>query len=314
MKKYLLPLLIALSGCGTVRKVALRTATPVFEKSSESMMKEGNWDFFKESSAANVKLIELLWEQDQKNKPLLATLIKGYAGYAFAVHETLAFGDDVSGKDESENKKNAIQFYTRALDYGLLYLNESGISTSDLLSSDDEKLSKKINELGEDDVTALLYTAQAWGSLINLQKDSIPLVSQVPKVKLLFDRVCKLKPDIDNNVCDIFYAQYDCSRPKMLGGNPENGEKLFLAAIAKHPKNLLIRMSYIQYFLIPLMDGEKYEKEASLLREEIAKWDNMNRDNLQNESSYKDVPELNLYNAIAKKRFQLVEKYKSKIF
>jgi hypothetical protein len=278
------------------------------------MMKEGDWDFFRESSPANIKLIELLWEQDQNNERLLATLIKAYAGLAFTVHETLAFGDELAGTDDSAHKTNAIRFYTRALDYGLLYLNKKGISSTDLLSNDEEKLSRKLASLDDEDVTALIYTAQSWGSLINLQKDNIALISQVPKVKILFDRACKLDPDFDNNVCDIFFAQYDTSRPKMLGGNPENGEKLYLSSMAKHPKNLLIRMSYIQYFLIPLMDGEKYEKEASILREEIVKWENVNRDNLQDESAYKDVPKLNLYNAVAKKRFLMIEKFKQKIF
>lgn len=277
-------------------------------------MKESDWDFFRESSPANVKLIELLWEQDQNNKRLLSTLIKSYSGLAFTVHETLAFGDELAGTEDSVHKKDAIRFYTRALDYGLRYLSDKGISGNDLLSNDEEKLSKKLAELDEDDVTALIYTGQAWGSLINLQKDNIALISQVPKVKMLFDRACKLKPDLDNNVCDMFFAQYDSSRPKMLGGNPENGEKLYQSSMAKHPKNLLIRMSYIQYFLIPLMDAEKYEKEASVLKEEIAKWENVSRDNLQNESPYKDVPELNLYNAIAKKRFLMIEKHKQKIF
>lgn len=310
---YLL-LLTSLIGCSSMQKWAVRSSSPMFQRSSDSLLKEGNWEFFRTSAPGNIKFIELLWEQDQENLVLLSVLIKGYAGYAFSVPETLAFGDELAGIDESPWKKEAIYFYTRALDYGLLYLKKKEISHKDLLDANEVKLAQKLKDLEEDDVMALLYTAQSWGSLINLQKDNIALVSQIPKVKVLFDRVCKLKPDIDQNVCDIFYAQYDASRPKMLGGNPERAEKLYQEAILKHPKNFLIRISYMQHLLLPAFEQEKYEKEATALKHEIASWEDMNRDDLINKSPYRKSKELNLYNAIAKKRFELIEKYKAKIF
>lgn len=313
MVVYLLPILLAVSSC-SLQKMALRSSTPVFEKTSDSMMKEGNWDFFRKSSPGNLKFLELLYDQDPDNLRLLSVLIKSYSGYAFGVKETLVFQDELSGIEDSSHKKEALFFYTRTFDYGLFYLNKKGISSKDLLSNDEEALKKKIRKLDEDDVNALLYTAQAWGSLINLQKDNIALVGQVPKVKMLFDRVCEIKPDIDQNVCDIFYAQYEVSRPKMLGGNPEKGEQLFLAAIAKYPMNLLIRVTYLQFYVVPLMDEEKYEEQAKVLRLEFQKFSDLNRDSLENVSPYKDATKLNLFNSIAKKRFEIIEQNKKKIF
>lgn len=314
MLMRILPLFVLISSCGTLRKWALRTSTPVFEESSKTVMKESNWDFFQASTPGNLKFLEVLYDQDPSNMELLSVLIKSYAGYSFGVHETLAFGDELAGIEDSISKKDAIFFYTRVLDYGLVYLAEYGIQRKDLLSNDEENLTKKLLNIKKDQVRALLYTAQAWGSLINLQKDNVFLVSQVPKVKMMFDRVCSLEPEIDQNVCEIFYAQYEASRPKMLGGNPEKGERLFLEAIKKHPQNLLIRVNYIQASIIPMMDQEKYEKEAAILKTEFELWSNLQRDSLENVSPYRDNQELNLYNAIAQKRFQLIEKYKSKIF
>lgn len=302
MAIYLVPLFFALAGC-SLQKMALRSATPVFEESSRGMMKEGNWDFFKASAPGNIKFLELIWLQDKKNEELLSVLIKSYAGYAYTIHETLYLKDQISGDEESSSKKDAITFYTRALDYGVRYLDEKGISHKELLSSDDKKLKKKLESLGEEDFIAVLYTAQSWGSLINLQKDNVVLVSQLGQVKTLFDFVCSKKPDIDHNVCDIFYGQFYAGRPKMLGGDPEKGEELFLKAIKLHPKNLLLRLSYIQQVILPAMDAERYEKEAALLKEEITKWE----DSRSNSS-------LNLYNAIAKKRLEIIENNKKSIF
>lgn len=313
MGKLFLPLFFVISGC-SLQKMALRTTTPIFESSSEVMMKERNWDLLRESAPANLKFLEVLWENDKSNLKLLSVMIKNFSGYAFSVLETLALSDELQGIENSYWKKQAIDIYTRAFDYGLLYLKEKKIKSTDLLSNNEEILKDKLKKLDESDVIALLYTAQAWASLINLQKDNVSLVSQVSKVKIIFDRVCEINPSIDGNVCDLFYAQYYVSRPKMLGGDPVMGEKLFVEAIRKFPRNLLMRISYIQFYLIPTMDLEKYNKESTTLRSEINKWDDMNRDNLEDSSPYKDFKELNLYNSIAKKRYEIIEKYKDKVF
>lgn len=313
MPIYLLPLLLAFTSC-SLQKMALRSSTPILEKTSDSMMKEGNWDYFKLSAPGNLKFLELLYDQDPENMKLLSVLIKSYAGYAFGVKETLYFEEEMKNEDSSPEKFQAIDIYTRAFDYGMSYLKKKGIKSGDFLANDEEALKKKLQKLDEEDAIAVLYTAQSWGSLINLQKDNIALVSQIPKVKMLFDRVCEIKPDIDHNVCDIFYAQYEVSRPKMLGGNPEKGEKMFLEAIEKHPKNLLIRVTYLQQYIVPQGDLEKYETHAKLLHEEFLKFSDKNRDSLVDESPYKDVPGLNLYNAIAKKRFLIIDQNKKRIF
>lgn len=276
---------------------------------------ERSWDFFAESSAGNLKFLELLYLQDQSNTSLLPILTKGFAGYAYGVSETLYFGEKLLGDEDTLNKQNALQYYTRALDYGLEYLDRQGIKRKDLLELEDKQLIEKLDKkLGEEDFIAVLYTGQAWGSLINLQMDNIALVTQVPRVKILFDWVCKKDSKIENGVCDIFYAQYEASRPKMLGGDPKKAEELYLAAIKAWPQHLLVRLNYIQFLILPGFEQDKYESQAKVLKEEFAKWEDMNRDNLENQNEYRKSSALNLYNAIAKKRFLMIEKNKAKIF
>jgi hypothetical protein len=304
MRVIVLCALIFVTSCGTIQKWGMRSASPMFKKSSDELTKENNWDFFRDSAPGNLKFLELLYLQDKNNLTLLSVLVKGYAGYAFAVPETLAFGDELAGIEDSPYKQQALLHYTRALDYGLDYLQKKGIPRKDLLAFDEKKLNERLNiELGKSDLAAVLYTAQAWGSLINLQKDNIALVAQVPKVKTLFDWVCGIDPEIDYGICDIFYAQYAASRPRMLGGNPEEGERLYLSAIEKNPRHLLLRVGYVQYLLLPGYEQEKYEVMAEELKAEFSKWMDINRDALQDVSDYRYDQGLNLFNAIAKKTF-----------
>ena len=315
MRAFLiLTLMLPLFAC-SLKRTAVRGITPLFHGSSELLTREGNWQFFREASPGNLKFMELLYLQDPENLELLGVLIKGYAGYAFGVSETLAFGDELAGKDQENWKKEAIFFYTRALDYGMEYFQRKGVTSEQLVRLTNDDLAHILTKrMGADDLLAVLYMAQAWGSLINLQKDNIVLVSQVPKVKTLFDWVCNLKPDIDHGVCDLFYAQYEASRPRMLGGNPEKARELYFAAFKKYPRHLLLRLSYIQFLLLPSFEQEKYEELSSELKIEFAKWESSNRDELKNKSEYKDVVGLNLFNAIAKKRFELIENNKKSIF
>lgn len=315
MKVASLILVLVLTSCSTVKKAALRGAAPLFVDGTEKLTLERNWEFFKDSSPGNLKFLETLYLQDTDNLSLLAMLIKGFAGYAYGVPETLAFADELAGEDVLFHRKNAQSLYTRAFDYGMLYFEKKGISKNFLLENSEDDIRKILNQkMSKSDHVAALFTAQSWASLINLQKDNIALVSHVPKVKAIFDWVCQSSPDIEFGVCDIFYAQYEASRPKMLGGNPEKAIKLYEAAIKKHQQHLLIRVGYIQYSIIPAFDKKRYDETSKELKEEFSKWDDLNRDNLEDISEYKSAERLNLYNAIAQKRFEIIEKYKNKIF
>jgi len=302
-------------GCGSIQRLGVRSMSPIFKQGGDFLTHERNWDFFKDSTPANLKFLELLYLQDQNNLKLLSLLIKGYAGYAFAVPETLLFEEEIKGDDGSTWKRQTLDFYTRAFDYGLSYLEKNDITSEELLNLEESKLRNLLQkELSEEDLVSVLFFAQAWGSLIQQQKDNVALVAQVPRVKVLFDWVCGQDPDIEFGVCDIFYAQYEASRPKMLGGDPVKAEQLYLSAIKKRPHHLLLRLGYIQYLLIPSYDQEKYESVAKDLVLEFQRWDDLNREHLKKDTDYKDDHHLNLYNAIAKKRFEMVEKNKKSIF
>lgn len=315
MKVLIFALLMALVGCSSIQKVATRSTTPIFQNASHKLMREPSWEFFKASNPGNLKFMEMIYYSDTNNTELLGLLVKGYAGYAFGVLETLHFREELSGKESSKWKQEAITIYTKALDYGLEYLQTKNITRADLLNFDDIELAKRLDKnLDREDYIPVLYFAQVWGSLINLQKDNVALVAQVPKVKTLFDWICSKDQNIENGVCDMFFAQYEASRPRMLGGDPAKAEELYKTAMEKYPKNLLIRLSYIQYMVLPGFEEGKYEDQASFLRKEFVKFENQNRDSLENKSEYLLFEDLNLFNAIAKKRFEIIEKNKIKIF
>lgn len=317
--RFIFPLTIFLvASCSSVSKMAMRSTSDVLDKSSERTMREANWHLFKDGAPANILMIEGMSHVDPENKTLLAMLAKAYGGYGFAVHETLFLADRLGDKEDSFHQEQAIAAYSKGLEYGLAYLKLMGISTSAMYSKDGANyIAKEFNrKLGEEDMSAVFYTAQSLGGLINLQKYNVPLLSKIGAVKSMMDWVCEKDREFELGGCYLFYAIYEASRPSMLGGDLEKGKTLFLEYMEKYPLNLLARVSYLEFYVLPMMDEVAYAREREILARELGEWRKIKNAGVGGERSedYKLHPEFNLYNAIADERFKIIEKNKDNIF
>lgn len=315
-----LSLLIVLSGCAGIRSMALKTAAPLFMDSMAGIEAEGNWEAFKDSTPGNLALIDGLLAVRPYDENLLVAAIKGNSGYAFGVHETLYLADKLAENDRTFHKEQAIAYYTKAFNYGLSYLKENDLSLEDLQNSLKEKkgvMGLLESQLSGDQVSleGILFTAQALGSMINMQRENIQLISYLPVVKGMFDWVCDLDPNIGHGMCQIFFGSYEAGRPAMLGGNPEKGREIFEKMIADNPHNWLARVAFVEYYALPLYKEDVYLRQ----KKDLIKYEQLLKEELNWDPSMKPNPafanrRLRLYQAIAIKRFQILRKYEKDIF
>lgn len=303
-------------GCSMINKMAIRTTAGVVEKGTDELLTEGNWDFFQASAPGNIKLLEGLWFADQENEKLLGLLIKGHAAYAFAVHETIALEDILVEKFNSPRKEQAILHYEKALYYGSKFLNLKGVSSEQFYAKDFSlNLSKTFNKkMDDEDLVALFYFAQALGSSINLQRDNISKMGYLSHVKALLEWVCKKKPDLERGSCGLFQSVIEASTPTLLGGSQERAKTMFLSVIEKQPYNLMARLSYIQYHLIPMLEEDEFEVEMAKLKLELDKWYQGIKDFGNKVEPFKNHSDFNLFNAMAKKRYNAISNIKKEIF
>jgi hypothetical protein len=310
-----------LVGCASIQRSAVATSARVIYQASEEIETEANWELFRQAVPSNLKLLEGLFHVNPKSKPLAVSLIKGYVGYAFAVHETLALEEQLSRSLHRVHHQQAIEMYSKAVRYGFLYLENAGLEEMTLTramrrnNGIQEELSAHLSPKRQVDVEAVFFTAQALGSLINLQRDDMILVSQLPVAKGMFDWVCEYHPGIHHGACDLFYGAYEAGRPAMLGGNPEAGKKLFEQAIERHPENWLIPLSFLQYYALPQYEEQVYKQWRPHFQTWLAEFNEMKRWR----PGQKSAPEfredrLNLYRAIALKRFQIIQRYEKSLF
>jgi hypothetical protein len=301
-----------------MRSMALKTTIELVDKGSKEMETETDWHTFSASSPANIKTLEGFYFNDPSNLQLVKVLIKSHSGVGFGIYETLHLDKSLKGKKNSDFKTLAITSYTKAVRYGWKYLEENDIEPQFLYDNilETNKIKEKLDsELDDDDVEAIYFMGQAWAGAINLQRTNIKLVAQLPIAKALIDWSCERNPDIQNGACDLFYGMYEYSRPRMLGGNPKKGKKILAEGMKKYPYNMLLKTIYFEFVIVKGDEESKYKSFKKNLRTDFKKFKALNNiAKLKSDNPFLNKPELNLYNAIALKRYEAIVRNENEFF
>lgn len=306
-----------LYSCAVVNKVAVKTTGGVIYEGMDEILTENNWENFKASTPANLKLVEGLWYTDQKNKKLLTLLIKGYSAYAFGMAETEALDNIVL--DDLQNKKldQTILYYEKAIFYGLKYLDLLGISQKEFY---DKAFSTQLNDVYEskvssDDYIAIFYFSQALGSSINIQRYNFQKMSYMNHALKSLSWICNKNPDIEQGMCQLFQAVLMASMPSIMGGSQSKAKEHFQKIINSREYDILSHVSFMQYHLIPMLEEEEFAKEQLKIQKKIDVWYETQKGNYsKNSVLYLKHRNYNLFNAIAKKRFEKILKLQKEIF
>lgn len=258
-------LAVLFASCSSLKRAAVGTTASLLYEATPAVEAESDFDLFKESVLANIKVMEGLLSVSPNDEDLLAALTKAYAGYGFGVYETMDLEDAIKDRRDRPWKERAMLFYSRAIFYGERYLQINDVTFKGLLSNlrdskGQEYLNHALAEKEKRDREVALFTAQSLAGLINYQRDSMVMVGQLPIAKALFDWGCHYDSSINYGACDLFYGAYYAGRPKMLGGDAKKGREYFEAAVTKYPDNYLIDAAFLQYYAMPMLDEEIYQK------------------------------------------------------
>src|SRR5690606_33440595 len=112
-----------------------------------------------------------------------------------------------------------------------------------------------------------------------------------------------------------FYGAYEAGRPRMLGGNPDKGREIFLKAIEKNPSNWLARVTYLQYYVIPMTEEDDWNEKKKVLNLAIK----LNAEDLiwrpgrEKNRAFSDEG-IRAFQAVALKRWEIMRKYEKELF
>jgi hypothetical protein len=96
--------------------------------------------------------------------------------------------------------------YLRSLGYGLRGLDSRVSGFADLLKTQPEKA---LERLKKEDVELLYWTGLTWMAAINLGKDDMALVAELPMAEKCLARAYALDPEWGEGSLHEFYVTYD---------------------------------------------------------------------------------------------------------
>ena len=292
MKKIitvLISLTLLIQACG-LQKTATNITAKIVTKGMSAVESENDLWIAHETILPLVKVLEVLNEGDPGNWRFLTVMAQVYGNVAFGFFEPRYM--QARGEEKKIWLGRIDRYYKKGYECGLKALRKRLGAGIDGSVAEFEKTVKKA---GKNDKALLFWTAFDLGNYINLHKDDVSTIINVPKVEAMVSRVVELDPDFGYGAALAFKAAMLASRPKMLGGNPEAAKGMFEEAVSVDDgKYLMNKVMYAEWYANPRHENEL---SVTLLNEVI-------------DTNPDIFPEQALANLLAKERAELLIKMK----
>ncbi|HLP16201.1 MAG TPA: TRAP transporter TatT component family protein [Bacteroidota bacterium] len=278
MKKllYFPALVLAFQGwsCGVVQTVAVNSTSGILTYGMAALFEEPDLTIAESAIPGNLKLVEALYRAKDSDDDALGTMLaQGYTGYA------LAFVEDT-------DPERAKALYTRARDYGLKVLRKNKHFDA-AFDQDAQTFQDAVKTFTKDDVPVIFWTANAWGSLVNLGMADPEIIGDLSKVNALMEFVEKTDEEFYYGSAHLYFGTIYATMPRVLGGKPDLAKQHFERCFAIGKNKMLLPFVYMaKSYAVQVQDKELF---LSLLK--------------QVEDAPIDIlPEQRLVNAVAKRK------------
>jgi hypothetical protein len=222
---------VCLAGCNMV-KIATNQTADVLAVAAPSMAMESDVDLAREAAPGQLKTVEGFWLASPENRKLMRLLAQGYCEYAFGFLDADLEALTMAGRDDEQTAKlrvRATGLYQRCMKYGLKLL---GSSWEKALVGDLAEFRAKVGRTDMDHVEGMFFTALGLASSININRDNLELVVQLPRAKMMFERIVQLDEKFFNAGAHMALGMLHSSQGAAIGGNPAKGREHFDRAIA----------------------------------------------------------------------------------
>lgn len=199
----LMALVLPGTGC-SLRTLAVNELGDAIAAGGSTFAADDDPELVGDALPFSLKLMESLLAESPEHTALLTSAARGFTQYAYGWVEPA--GDD---PDAETRRQRSRKLYLRARDYGLRALGTSVDNFQARLVADPVAAAALVRKR---DVTALYWTAAAWGLAISASKDDPDLLADLPIVDALITRAAKLDPDFDSGAIDTFLITWEASR------------------------------------------------------------------------------------------------------
>ena len=254
---------LTLGGCD-LKAFTVSTTAPVLKAAADSLPQESDVQLARDSAPASLKTVEGFLQSAPKNELLLAILAQGFTEYAFGFIE-----DDLESLPDDQKHAaerdalaaRATGLYDRAEEFALRLLDTEDKHFSEMFKKDVASAEAEAKKLDKDEAPGLLFAGLALASAINLNRNDLARVVELPKAIAVIKRSHELDPKFYNAGAAMTLGIIYCSQGKAIGGDPELGKKFFEEAInATGGKYLMPRVMFARFFAVITQDRPLFEK------------------------------------------------------
>ncbi|MHC4830152.1 MAG: TRAP transporter TatT component family protein [Planctomycetota bacterium] len=230
----LVPVLLAVPGCKFNKLVADNMASSLKDMQAAFNQEESPRQA-REASPALLSQLDGFIVSSPENEDLLLAGAEMNASAAFAFFEI-------------EDEDWARACYRKAKRYALRALAERDEDLRDTLVKGDEQAVRKALaavKKGDDRIPALFWTGFGWGSEINVSKDDMDTMADLPKVVALMEHLLEIAPDYYFAGPHLFMAVYYSSRGPAIGGDLTKAHEHYHEVFKRTNERML--MPYVLY-------------------------------------------------------------------
>lgn len=240
------------SGCGTSRKLAIGSMTPILEQTVESVYRDQDLVTVEQGLPANLLLVRGMAEADPGNARLgaLASQLYFYYGFGFV---------------EPEDPGRAALVYAQGMAIGRRVL-----AGKDWFRPEGsvDAFRAGLGDAGRDDVPALFWLSANWTSWINLNLDDPAIVADLPLAEALLDRVLALDPAYFQGMPEAMAGTLAASKPVLMGGDPEKAKRHFDEAFRiSRGRMLIFNTLYAQSYCRQTLDQDGFLRTLGVVLE-----------------------------------------------
>jgi hypothetical protein len=257
-------LLLLSAGCGDfMLNMTVDQTAPVLKRAAASFDAESDVQLARDALPGNLKTIDGFLAARPENPELLELTALCYVQYAFGFLE-----DDLEALPPGDSPKRrelvtrATDLYDRAYDIGLRHV---ALDRADVRKIAREgrldALPPALQKVGKDAVPGLNWAGLALASAINLHRDDIERVAELPKAMAFLQRAYDLNRTYYNYNAALSLAVIYASQGKAVGGDPEKAKSLFDEVIkATKGRFQMAQVLYARYYATVTLDRPLYEK------------------------------------------------------
>ena len=223
----LIGMVIFIIGCSP-KKIILDQFDGVFDSIEYVYLTDDDPQLVKEAFPFNLKIIEILLDQDPDNREMLLTALSSFTMYSYGFlmedAEKLSIEDYKAGNDVYDR---ANKLFKRALKYGLHGMELKYPEFSIWMQKRD--IDK--NHFVEEDITYLYWFSAAIGGLISSSHGNPIYVVDLPKVGWLLEKSMELDEAWNNGTLYSAMISFTMIRPDAVENREEVASDYFNKAV-----------------------------------------------------------------------------------